>query len=327
MNTNALFEKIAKEHLFVGTLEARNRDDLDFPACNVRGIKKALQAAYEAGQKSNRTPVRVMRGEPAMMLLGTIETTYKALVAAFGEPMEGDGYKTEAVWCVDLTSDSSVQIYNYKNSRSYDKANPQIQDVHEWSVDGTQSDAIEWVRGQLGKETQKDTPTSEKLYVRFARKAFRLDEVIAAASDTSNPGSPVKIAETKALSTQEYDAFTNSLLQDHAWLAGKGGYLNLKHQVIEVTAPERQTLYVDPSGSSYGRYVGLRVSAPTCRYPDVRVYLLDRKGSTKSIIAQAHRAALKERVPKEDINAFLAEARDGTREQLLAACERWFFCI
>lgn len=92
MNTDALFEKIAKEHLCVGTLEPRNRDSLDFPACNVRGIKKALQAAYEAGQKSNRkASVRTMRGAPSMMLLGTIEAAYKDLVAAFGKPMEGDG--------------------------------------------------------------------------------------------------------------------------------------------------------------------------------------------------------------------------------------------
>ncbi len=155
MTTDALFEQLAKKHLCVETLTPRNRDGLDFPACNVRGIKKALQAAYEAGQKSNqKTTVRTMRGAPAMMLLGTIEASYSKLVATFGEPMEGDGYKTEAVWAVDLTPDISVQIYNYKNSQSYDKANPRLQDVREWSVDGTQSDAIEWVRGMLKQETK-----------------------------------------------------------------------------------------------------------------------------------------------------------------------------
>lgn len=154
MNNDALFEKIAKEHLFIGTLEPRNRDSLDFPACNVRCIKKALQAAYDAGQKSKQKPTRAVRGAPAMMLLGAIEASYDELVAAFGEPRKGDGYKTEAVWIVDLTPEVSVQIYNYKNSRSYDKANPRIQGVREWSVDGTQSDAIEWVRGQLNQETK-----------------------------------------------------------------------------------------------------------------------------------------------------------------------------
>lgn len=168
---------------------------------------------------------------------------------------------------------------------------------------------------------------SEEIFVRFARKPFRFDEVIAAARDENDPGDRVSISETKELSEGEYDAFARAPLRERDWLTGKGGYLNLKRQVIEVTAPDRQTLYVDPSGSNYGRYVGLRVPAPKCRYPEVRVYLLDRRGSAMSIIKQAHRAALKERIPKEDINAFLAEARGGSREQLLAACERWFFCI
>ena len=155
MNTDALFEKIAQEHLCVGTLEPRNRDSLDFPACNVRGIKRALQAAYDAGKRASRKAnVRPARGAPAMTLLGAINASYDDLVAAFGKPIEGDGYKTEVVWAVDLTTEISVQIYNYKNSRTYDKANPRIQDVNEWSVDGTQSDAIEWVRGMLGQETK-----------------------------------------------------------------------------------------------------------------------------------------------------------------------------
>lgn len=168
---------------------------------------------------------------------------------------------------------------------------------------------------------------SEELFVRFARKPFRFDEVVAAARDTNDPGDRVSIAETKELSAEEYDDFIAAPLHDRAWLVGKGGYFNKKRLVIAVTAPDRQTLYVDPSGSSYGRYVGLRVPEPTCRYPDVRVYLLDRKGETKSIIAQAHRAAIKEGVPKEEIKAFVAEASSGDREQLIAACERWFFCI
>ncbi|MGD9657335.1 MAG: hypothetical protein AB7U61_06785 [Methylocystis sp.] len=155
MNTDALFEQIAKEHLCVGTLEPRNRDSLDFPACNVRGIKKALQAAYDAGKKASRkSTVRTTRGAPTMMLLGTIEASYKDLVAAFGKPNKGDGYKAEAVWTVELEPGIAVEIYNYKNSKSYAKANPRIQNVREWSVDGTQSGAIEWVRGMLGQETK-----------------------------------------------------------------------------------------------------------------------------------------------------------------------------
>ncbi|MDP1525267.1 MAG: hypothetical protein Q8M20_05620, partial [Rhodocyclaceae bacterium] len=34
-------------------------------------------------------------------------------------------------------------------------------------------------------------------------------------------------------------------------------------QVVEVSAPGRTTLYVDPSGGSYGRYVGVEIESPT----------------------------------------------------------------
>jgi len=47
---NPLFERIAREHLHVETLVTRNRDHLDFHEVSVRGIERALQAAFEAGQ-------------------------------------------------------------------------------------------------------------------------------------------------------------------------------------------------------------------------------------------------------------------------------------
>ncbi|GHU15393.1 hypothetical protein AGMMS50225_28610 [Betaproteobacteria bacterium] len=49
-------------------------------------------------------------------------------------------------------------------------------------------------------------------------------------------------------------------LADRDWLAGRGGYLKDDgRSVVEVSAPNRTTLFVDPSGSNYGRYVGIRV--------------------------------------------------------------------
>lgn len=86
--------------------------------------------------------------------LGTVSATYKELVETFGKPKAGDGYKTEAEWDVELTEGIYVQIYNFKNSRSYDSKNPTIKRVREWSVDGTDSDAIEWVKGMLGQDTK-----------------------------------------------------------------------------------------------------------------------------------------------------------------------------
>ena len=49
---NALLTEIAKEELLVETLEKRWSDNLDFYDVSVWGIKRALERAYEAGQKS-----------------------------------------------------------------------------------------------------------------------------------------------------------------------------------------------------------------------------------------------------------------------------------
>lgn len=45
-------EKIAKEILWLETLETRNSDSLDFHELSVWWIKKALEEAYKAGQAS-----------------------------------------------------------------------------------------------------------------------------------------------------------------------------------------------------------------------------------------------------------------------------------
>ena len=44
-----LLEQIAKQHLFIDTLETQSSDRLDFHDVSVWGVKAALEAAYEAG--------------------------------------------------------------------------------------------------------------------------------------------------------------------------------------------------------------------------------------------------------------------------------------
>lgn len=51
-NTNELLESIAREHLDIETLAERKSDALDFHEISVWNLKKALQAAYEAGQQT-----------------------------------------------------------------------------------------------------------------------------------------------------------------------------------------------------------------------------------------------------------------------------------
>jgi len=149
MPKEKIINQIAAQHLNIQTLETRKRDCLDFHDVSVWGVKDALEAAYEAGRKSKEE-----KSKKELAFLGTIEATYRALIKAFGHPKMGDAYKTQAHWLIELAPDCFVEIYNYKNSKSYDSSKPRIERVREWSVNGTDSDAIEWVKGMLGQETK-----------------------------------------------------------------------------------------------------------------------------------------------------------------------------
>ena len=97
---------------------------------------------------------------------------------------------------------------------------------------------------------------------RFTRKPCSLDEVLH-NTDPSAPPESITIELRKELTAIEYDVFANTLLDNRDWLAGHGGHSNGKRSVVEVSASGRTTLYVDPSGSSYGRYVGVAIESPT----------------------------------------------------------------
>lgn len=97
-------------------------------------------------------------------------------------------------------------------------------------------------------------------HARFTRKPCTLEDVLH-NSDPSAPPEPITIEARKELTAAEYNAFASTLLEDRDWLAGRGGYAEGRRCVVEVSAPGRTTLYVDPSGGSYGRYVGIAEEA------------------------------------------------------------------
>jgi hypothetical protein len=70
---------------------------------------------------------------------------------------------------------------------------------------------------------------------------------------------PTQVSETREMTEAEYNAFIARPLAKREWLAGKGGYQGNIKQAIALVCPGRETLYVDPSGSDYGRYVGRAV--------------------------------------------------------------------
>jgi hypothetical protein len=55
---NKLLEQIAKEHLFIETLETQHSDRLDFHDVAVWSIKSALEAAYAAGKATGNAAAK-----------------------------------------------------------------------------------------------------------------------------------------------------------------------------------------------------------------------------------------------------------------------------
>jgi hypothetical protein len=90
------------------------------------------------------------------------------------------------------------------------------------------------------------------LHLAFTRKPARLAEVGGAGD---GPAEPVFVTETIRLTSSAFDGFAMHLLASQPWLAGKGGYAQDRRLCVEVCAPDRPTLLVDPSGGDYARYV------------------------------------------------------------------------
>jgi len=65
----------------------------------------------------------------------------------------------------------------------------------------------------------------------------------------------VYVTETRTMTPEEFDGFSLNFFTSRDWLAGKGGYAGQGRLCVEVHAPGRPYLYVDPSGSNYCRYV------------------------------------------------------------------------
>ncbi len=90
----------------------------------------------------------------------------------------------------------------------------------------------------------------EELSIRlpFGRKPATMSEI--AGSEDCN----IYITETREMDPAEFDSFAGNLLLSHDWLKGKGGYYGDGRLCVEVHAPGRPYLFIDPSGSNYARY-------------------------------------------------------------------------
>lgn len=101
----------------------------------------------------------------------------------------------------------------------------------------------------------------------MVRKPSDIEEVLSVSTtivrDCSFRVEEVEIAETINLSKAEYKKICERPLDDYDFLTGKGGYEihddKEYRQVVELTCDGHLTLYTDPSGSSYCRYLGIKL--------------------------------------------------------------------
>ena len=83
----------------------------------------------------------------------------------------------------------------------------------------------------------------------FARKPVTLSEVGGCGL------LKVYVTETRFLTPDEFDALARNLLASRDWLRAKGGSVADGYLCVEVAAPDRPYLYINPEGSDYGRFV------------------------------------------------------------------------
>ena len=161
--------------------------------------------------------------------------------------------------------------------------------------------------------------------IRFARKPSSIQEM---KTEINSPGCEVarcEVAETASLTTEEYDTFTRLIYKNWDWLDGRGGDRNGICQVVAITAPERETLYANPEGYSYARYIGM--AAPTespIKYPNIHVQLTGNDGNAFMVLGLCQRAAKNGGLSEKEIGEFFQEAQGKDYEHLLNVCMRWF---
>lgn len=99
-----------------------------------------------------------------------------------------------------------------------------------------------------------------RVRVRFARKPNDMHEVLAAARDEDDKGHMVRIIEHRHISPAEFESLSSDFMGAYEWMRDKGGWdRDGTRLAIKITSPGKPTLFIDPSGAFYGRYVGLEV--------------------------------------------------------------------
>lgn len=94
--------------------------------------------------------------------------------------------------------------------------------------------------------------------VYLMRKPSDFEEVKTLCKKYTHEAEEVLIEEIINLPLVWYETLCQHPLDNYIFLSGKGGYDDFGHRkVVAIKCQGKPTLYVDPSGSSYCRYMGV----------------------------------------------------------------------
>ena len=83
-------------------------------------------------------------------LVGKITASYENLIETFGEPMEGDGYKTDADWKIEFEDGSVATIYNWKNGKNYcGHSGLKTVNIRNWNIGGVDDMVVDYIQQTL----------------------------------------------------------------------------------------------------------------------------------------------------------------------------------
>jgi len=90
-------------------------------------------------------------------LQGYVDTTYDALVAAFGKPTTADEYKVDWEWLVEFDDGTIATVYNWKDGPNYcGSEGLKASQITDWHIGGKGVRAITLVGEVLAGQTQSN---------------------------------------------------------------------------------------------------------------------------------------------------------------------------
>lgn len=167
-------------------------------------------------------------------LQGYLDAKYTELLAVFGEPFGGDGYKVDAEWVIRFEGGAIATIYNWKNGKNYCGAEGlPVEQIDHWHIGGNSRKVVDMV--QIALDLHRETLAE-------AEPKDKVEEAMGSAIEMMNTLKSQKgqayadAVQVALLSRKQLEVFSVLL-----GIAVKGGHVpkeaaRAMHEVVHVLA-------------------------------------------------------------------------------------------